>query len=162
MVEGHYIMNLEALKPYIERLDKNTQRARETARRLGIRETHEHYRIHADLVGDIIYQIINNNNEFYVPKQPNFIRNGKMWSCLSYKFEKIEEVIDFFREIKDSFIGLYQVFVNRTVSFDWGEPKISIMVRMSTDYWENRKHEHTQSFLNNIKPEFLTKEEMTI
>lgn len=154
------------MEAFIKRIEKNLQNYKNTDNRLGTSTFDSYIPISRNLISDVIYTIVENDNELYVPKAPHFVHAGRMWTVLTQKFDKIEEVINFFSEIKNCFIGLYQIYAFRIRCPETFEPIGSIMVRYATDRFP--KAENINKFLNDIsinskvEIEFIAVEEMTI
>lgn len=147
------------MEAFIKRLEYNLQKYRNTNNRLGISPTFDSYvPISRVLISDVICTIVKNDNELYVSKAPHFVHAGHMWTVLTQKFDKIEDVINFFSEIKNCFIGLYQIYAFRIICPESFERRQFIMVRYATDRFESHRL-HLQS---KVEIEFIAVEEMTI
>jgi hypothetical protein len=154
------------MEAFIYRLEKNLQNYGDTNDGVGSNTFDSYIPISRVLISDVIYTIVKNDNELYIPKAPHFTHGGCMWTVLTQKFDKIEDVINFFSEIKNCFIGLYQIYSFRFMSPESFEPRDSIMVRYATDRFESPKAENINKFLDYISSkveiEFIDEKEMIL
>ena len=78
----------------------------------------------------------------------------------SFRFDKVEEVINFFAKFKNSHVLLYQLYTYNMFSPETFAPKKSVMIRCAWD-----EEDVDVSYLLSkdiIEIEFITKEEMRI
>lgn len=169
-----YYNNEEAeLQVLLDRLEKNLEKYVDTRRRIGGTLDLEPLTLSRTWIGDILYQISDNNNQIHIPRGPVFIMGNQRYSAKAWKFDKIEDVIEHFSGIHNSQVGIFQIFVNRIMEIENFHHTTSIIVRYDTDFFIKNDGENINSFLRQvgngqqsfckkILPDFLSKEEMTL
>lgn len=66
-------------------------------------------------IEDILFLTYNNNNEVFHSIAPITVIRGKTYHTMNRQFINIEEVIDYFSQIKNNIICFYQMVVTKTL-----------------------------------------------
>lgn len=114
--------------------------------------------LNVEFIKDLICTLSHKNNTIVIARQPVFTINGTMYSADSQKFNKTEDVINFFDQIHDSDIGLFTVVIQPETL----QRTRSVIVRYATDYFRKGVGENMKQEFLKPKNEFLTIEEMSL
>jgi hypothetical protein len=164
----------------IERLEKNLEKINRLSNEAS------YLSLSRKFIEDLINVILHNNNEIHIPRSTIFQYNKIFqyndksskticYSVKSQKFSNRENLIDFFtNNITNSFIGIYQIYAYRVISFESFEPQEGIMMRYATDWFDKEKDKRFSDIYKQSMPtiiaykekeqkvDFITVEEMTI
>jgi hypothetical protein len=106
------IENFEAMRERIEETGLDSflnQIARNVSNDKHL-EIYNAYLLPLTFMKDLLWQIHGNNNEILVSKGRAYVHQGYQFVTETHKFRKTEEVIDYFSDISDTTVVIYQVF----------------------------------------------------
>jgi len=156
---------------HIEQLEKNVGRYRE-AQNLIERNLHDDWMrsllpVSRDFVEDLLHTLQHNNCDIWIFRNPTSYMNGLVYNAKTQRFDKTEDVINYFSMFHDCDVGLFQIYGRRVISPESFDHVTSIMIRYATNWSAAPVFDENGALKSGmLKPrkplEFITIEEMTI